>query len=228
MRTTQERKNEIIQLHALGLIDKEIGEKLGVCSDAIYYHRKRLGLPANGPTKASLVFDKNGLRICSKCGNPYPDSFYERDGGNSYRRYCNLCRRKQARGYYDEAKLSLEKSLITRCRYWRKRAKDENIPFEINYDYAMDILQKQNFKCFYSELEMFLDGTREDHHYSLSIDKVVPSLGYIKGNVVFCIHKINLIKNNMTLSEIREWTPKFYKRIIKSKFLDLKLILVQE
>jgi hypothetical protein len=217
--------NQIIALHATGLKDKEIGRKLGVCSDAIYYHRKRLGLPANGPTKGSLVIDEDGNRECSKCKEFYPPECYEVDNSGSIRRMCYFCKREYSKQNYKNAKSTLEKSIVFRCRYWKNRAKDSNITYSIDYDYVMNILQQQNYKCFYSDKEMLLDGNREDHNYSLSIDRVIPELGYIKGNVVFCIHKINMVKNNMTLEEMKEWMPRFYQKIIESKFLDLEVIL---
>jgi hypothetical protein len=225
MKIAEDKLKQIIELHSTGLVDREIGEKVGLCSDAIYYHRKRLGLPANGPTKGSLIIDEQGRRKCSKCGEFYDVKLFASDGEGGIRRCCIFCRKEYTKQNYEDTKSSLERAIIYRCKYWKKRAKDENIPYNINYDYVMDILQKQDCKCFYSDREMLLDGSREDHNYSLSIDKVIPELGYVKGNVVFCIHKINMVKNNMTLEEIKEWTPKFYQKIIDSKFLDLSVIM---
>jgi hypothetical protein len=221
MKIAEDKIKQIVELHSAGLIDREIGEKVGLCSDAIYYHRKRLGLLANGPTKGSLVINKKGDRKCSKCGKFYPVDHYETDNAGSVRRTCCFCKKKANKQNYIDTKSSLEKAITYRCRYWKKRAKDNNIQYDIDYDYVMSILQRQNYKCFYSGKEMLLDGNREDHNYSLSIDRVIPELGYVEGNVVFCVHKINLIKNNMTLKEIEEWTPKFYQKIVESDFLRL-------
>jgi len=38
---------------------------------------------------------------------------------------------------------------------------------------------------------------------SPSIDRVVPSLGYVRGNIVVCSQRANRIKNDATLSELR-------------------------
>ena len=85
-----------------------------------------------------------------------------------------------------------------KCKDWKAGAKRRNIPFNIDYEYVMDILEQQKFKCFYTNQEMTF-GTQEEHNSSLSIDKVVPELGYIKGNVVFCTHKVNLGQNQYFL-----------------------------
>ena len=53
----------------------------------------------------------------------------------------------------------------------------------------------------------------------LSVDRIIPELGYIKGNIVLCTQKVNLVKNNLTLREMSEWTPGWYGRVIQ-KFED--------
>ena len=50
---------------------------------------------------------------------------------------------------------------------------------------------------------------------ALSIDKISPEKGYIKGNVVLCTYKSNTIKTNLTLDEIRAWLPGWHKRILE-------------
>jgi hypothetical protein len=40
------------------------------------------------------------------------------------------------------------------------------------------------------------------YHNSPSLDRIVPSLGYVKGNVAFLSHKANLIKSDATTAEI--------------------------
>lgn len=56
-----------------------------------------------------------------------------------------------------------------------------------------------------------------------SVDKIVPSLWYIEGNIVLCINRINTIKNNITLCEMRDRMPWRYlkckKKILKEWIL---------
>lgn len=47
--TIGEREAAIRQLHAAGLSDPQIGERIGVSAACVYYRRKSLGLPANWP-----------------------------------------------------------------------------------------------------------------------------------------------------------------------------------
>lgn len=93
--------------------------------------------------------------------------------------------------------------------------------FELNEQDYIDIYNKQEGKCFYTNIDMnckLLNGWKE-RDYSLSIDKIIPSLGYIKDNCVMCIFKINRIKSNLTLQEIKNWMPNWYLKI-ENKFIN--------
>ena len=49
---------------------------------------------------------------------------------------------------------------------------------------------------------------------TISVDKVDPRGGYTPDNVVLCAARINSMKNDVTLEEMREWMPKWYERVI--------------
>ena len=54
-------------------------------------------------------------------------------------------------------------------------------------------------------------GNREEIHSSPSLDRIIPSKGYMKGNVVWISMKANSIKQDATASEIHqvaEWYSK--------------------
>jgi len=38
---------------------------------------------------------------------------------------------------------------------------------------------------------------------SASLDRIIPELGYIKGNIIWVSFKANMIKNNLTLNEMK-------------------------
>jgi hypothetical protein len=44
-------------------------------------------------------------------------------------------------------------------------------------------------------------GGKSPHINFPSVDKMVPSLGYVDGNVVWCLWGINRMKNNLSASE---------------------------
>ena len=85
--------------------------------------------------------------------------------------------------------------------YWmfhsaKRRAKDQGIPFTITLD---DIAIPSH--CPLLGIPLFV-GKRTCCDNSPTLDKLVPSLGYIKGNVIVISDKANRIKSNATLDEI--------------------------
>lgn len=51
---------------------------------------------------------------------------------------------------------------------------------------------------------------------SPSLDKIVPELGYVKGNVVIVSHRANRLKSDATLGEL-QLLAKFYKKFAKAR-----------
>lgn len=85
--------------------------------------------------------------------------------------------------------------------YWmfhtaKRRAKDQGIPFDITLD-DIDIPSH----CPLLGIPLFT-GKGACCDNSPTLDKLVPSLGYVKGNVIVISDKANRIKSNATLDEI--------------------------
>jgi CRISPR/Cas system Type II protein with McrA/HNH and RuvC-like nuclease domain len=79
----------------------------------------------------------------------------------------------------------------------------------------MEQYHSQNGVCFYTDKEMVCKVGEGKNRDSLSIDKIIPEKGYVKGNVVFCLNRINMAKNDLSLEEIQKWMPEWYSRIEK-------------
>jgi hypothetical protein len=72
-------------------------------------------------------------------------------------------------------------------------------------EYLLDIFKKQNGKCYYSGLELNIVKSKvEKTHdpFKMSLDCVVPELGYTEGNVVWCAYCINALKLEMSQQEM--------------------------
>jgi len=53
-------------------------------------------------------------------------------------------------------------------------------------------------------------GDRHNHDYAPTLDKIIPELGYVPGNIIVISHRANLIKSNATVEEL-EKIAHFYK-----------------
>jgi hypothetical protein len=103
----------------------------------------------------------------------------------------------------------------------KDRAKSSGLPFDLDILYLKELLRRQQNKCFYSdeEIKFYGYGMTPNRMVAPSIDRVIPELGYVKGNVVWCIYRVNVIKNNMTLNEMMDWSPNWYDRIINESYV---------
>ena len=97
----------------------------------------------------------------------------------------------------------------TRSRLYssaKRRAKVRKLDFDIT---PQDVIVPE--KCPVLGIELIV-GTGCSHDQSPSLDRIIPSKGYVKGNIIVVSHKANSIKNNATVEEIKK-VYDFYKSI---------------
>lgn len=83
----------------------------------------------------------------------------------------------------------------------RSRAAKKGIAFELDREYVMNMFEKQGGKCYYSDIKLNVvksDADRTHDPFKMSLDCVDPSLGYVKGNVVWCAYCVNALKLKMS------------------------------
>ena len=84
----------------------------------------------------------------------------------------------------------------------RDRARDNNLPFNLE---VSDIIIPEECPILKNP---FVVGTQ----YAPSLDRIVPELGYVKGNVWVISRKANAMKQDATIEELRrfaEWAKTF-------------------
>lgn len=79
----------------------------------------------------------------------------------------------------------------------RQRAKRDNVPFDIS---ANDIVLPTHCPILLIELDYGRDKVGNN---SPSLDKVIPALGYVKGNVRVISNRANQKKSDWTVDELR-------------------------
>ena len=87
------------------------------------------------------------------------------------------------------------------ARQWsaaKKRAKNKNLPFDIE---VSDIIIPEFCPVLGLKLEVN-DGLKQ--HNSPSLDRIIPSLGYVKGNIQVISDRANTLKSNGTLEEFEK------------------------
>lgn len=77
------------------------------------------------------------------------------------------------------------------------RAKKESIPFNLDIE---DIVIPTH--CPYLGIELTTEKGNGHADNLMSVDKIVPSLGYVKGNVEVISYKANRMKNDASIKEL--------------------------
>lgn len=84
------------------------------------------------------------------------------------------------------------------CHNARYRARKYKIPFNID---VSDIIIPDVCPVIGLKLE---PGIGKLHDGSPTLDRIIPELGYVKGNVLVISHKANRMKNNGSLEELKK------------------------
>lgn len=160
------------------------------------------------------------MKTCTKCEETKPlDQFSNRSKGkNNFRPpaqekkpTCKACDaeyarefRKRNKGYRGSGKnkkypeedrllISAIRARLNVClNNWRKR--NGKVEPDLDADYLYNLFKKQNGLCHYSGQKMKIETK---HLLTLSIDKIEPLKGYVKGNVQWVCWAVNRAKGEM-------------------------------
>jgi len=88
--------------------------------------------------------------------------------------------------------------LKRRLGAYHKECRDIGVECNIDADYLIEIFHNQDGKCYYTQEVMGLNnygrGRGNQFGSTLSVDRLTPNLGYVKGNIVLCTHLSNTSK----------------------------------
>ena len=141
---------------------------------------------------------------CTKCGEVKSlDEFYNRknvnDGKESQCKACSAIRKTTHLLKYPEKNLFIVA---------KARAKKYGIPFDLIEE---DIKIPEICPVFKKPFVFGFGNGRNS--MTPSLDRIVPSKGYIKGNIIVVSWRVNAIKNDATIKELEAITN-FYKNLI--------------
>lgn len=91
------------------------------------------------------------------------------------------------------------RTLITQVKH---RAKTKNLPFNISLDYLL-LLNSDVCPIFNTEL-LWAQKRKKNDPDCPSLDRIIPKLGYVKGNVAFISFRANNIKSDANCEELEK------------------------
>lgn len=165
-------------------------------------------------------------KICSKCGRELPfEMFYK--NGTGYRPECKECKKKAEAEYRAnnlEAIRARARELyyknrdkeLTNMKKYRKTLKETNyfkyfimnkkkamlragIPWDLDEGYLRELFTGV---CPVFGCTIHIEGVRYD--YKAELDRLVPSKGYVKGNVRWISSRANRLKSDASIDELKK------------------------
>lgn len=124
-----------------------------------------------------------------------------RGKGKFYNSICRSCETFKVDAYRTMTKNGIAAEILRRKKH---ECRVHNIPFDLSKEWILDRLEKINWKCELTGLEMRSLKLSSDEKYtgfqldSISMDRIDPNGGYIKSNVRFVLNQINMFKQNGT------------------------------
>jgi len=163
-----------------------------------------------------LSINSSGKMKCCRCKDLINLSdFREIDRGKyEYKRYnsfCNFCDAKRTSIYKNKKIQTIEGKVDFLMSNIRKRIKDKYLECDIDKDFILELWEKQNERCFYTNVKMELGEHKEkkDLYNSnfnvVSVDRFDSTIGYTKNNTVLCCWGVNNMKQQMTYDQLMHW-----------------------
>lgn len=137
------------------------------------------------------------MKVCTGCGETKPhEQFYKnRKGVHSRCKPCYFERNKEYQKKYRK-----NNRFAIRMRSCRARAKEFNLPYDLDEDYLKSIWTGV---CPAFGVEIDINAKKGEPH-SAQLDRIVPSLGYVRGNVIWLSERANRIKDDATAEELEK------------------------
>lgn len=107
---------------------------------------------------------------------------------------------------YDKNKIhckDIETKKLLMCSFnrYKRNAKNRNIDFKIDIEYAKYLFKQQSHKCAITGLPIYFVTSWQDQHTKIkntaSLDRIDSNQGYIEGNVQWVHKDINRMKNDL-------------------------------
>ena len=91
-----------------------------------------------------------------------------------------------------------------------------NIDFDLESNTLYELYEKQNGKCYYTGIDITHNLGCSDYD-SISVERLEPSMGYTKNNVVLAAFNINSLKGMMSENQFKLFLDRIIPNLIEYK-----------
>lgn len=85
----------------------------------------------------------------------------------------------------------------------KTRAIQNGWAFNLTIDDLVTLWEDQLAKCYYTGVDLTYAGDRRPE--AMSIDRIDSTNGYTRDNIVLCCRRINEMKREMSINDLRRW-----------------------
>ena len=158
---------------------------------------------------------------CFKCKKTKPVEEFSknRSSFDGYQKVCKECFSNYdsvKKGYRKQSlkiKTNLEDYLRRTTTKLQRRSELKNIECDLDNKFLYELYQKQQGKCYFSNIE--IKHNEGCHQYdSISVERLIPHLGYTKDNIVLSSFAVNSFKGMMNEIEFKESLKKIIPNLI--------------
>ena len=164
-------------------------------------------------------------KVCSRCKEW--KLFYmfstRRSAIDNHKSWCKECEALYSAAYRNTPRGKEIKALWNAQNWERRRVKDAKnrarylkIPFNITKEYIKSITPSDMI-CPALGIQMKVGGDFKNSIISApSLDRLIPELGYVKGNIAVVSTRANTLKRDATPEELMK-VAKFYEKVFKEQ-----------
>lgn len=144
-------------------------------------------------------------RICTKCGEEKSVALF----GRQSHRQCLKCLAKRQLDYYyrnhEACRANNRRSREKKHAHimWSKakdRAEKSSLPFDLTVEYVQMLLDTTP-ACPILGVPLVMGKGKDPN--GASLDRIIPELGYVQGNVAVISTRANWLKSNATMEELQ-------------------------
>lgn len=182
--------------------NKMIIEYLNVSYASLLDKAVSLGLTRKNLNKAN----NNKTRICTICKNEYPKNkdyfttFISKRDGEVFQTKCKSCEKK----YIQEKNSKPETYLKNLLRGILNDKKRYNKGYDLNYDFIINLYNKQNGKCALTGITLTTYKGKGLYFSNASIDRINPNKGYTQDNVQLVCFWANQSKSTLSTEDFKK------------------------
>ena len=152
------------------------------------------------------VDERERLNLTPKVGTQFPDGTYI-DGWitadiSTYKGNSKYAMQVNGIWYYPKITNDINHKLNCLLRDSKDTAKRQGVPHNLTKEYVRSIIPEDNMCPILKVPFKHERGKGTVNPHAMSLDRIIPSLGYVEGNVMWISQRANTIKGEATAKEV--------------------------